>query len=216
MSRPTSNSSVTVARPCWLEDEMSTMPSTLIHASSTSSTTSVSIVSGDAPSRVNDTVTCGKSTSGIWLTPSSRKPRAPNTIRPAINIHAKTGFRTAASESLICRPSPRPSPRPTGRSPAPPPPRARAAALPAAGSTTATAVPSARTLPPRTTIASPSFRPATTSTSPSRVRRPSVSTRAFALPSSTTNASQPFSPGCRAASGTAIARARFVSTDTVA
>lgn len=120
MSRPTSNSSVTVARPCCDEDEMSTIPSTLMHASSTSSTTSVSMVSGDAPSRVSDTVTCGKSTSGIWLTPSSRNPRAPKTIRPAISIHAKTGLRTAASESLIGRPSRRP-PRPVRPWPCPPP-----------------------------------------------------------------------------------------------
>src|SRR6185295_18555426 len=92
MSRPSSNSTVTVAESCLLTEEMSLIPSTVMHASSTTSTTSLSITSGAAPRNRRLTVTCGKSTSGILLTPRRVTPMPPNTSSAAMSIHAKTGF----------------------------------------------------------------------------------------------------------------------------
>src|ERR1700733_7017847 len=70
-------------------------------ASSTGSKTWLSITSGAAPFRLNDTLTTGKSTSGSWLTPNLLKERRPKTMRAAISIHAKTGLRIESSERLI-------------------------------------------------------------------------------------------------------------------
>ena len=63
------DSTVTLACPWRVEEDMSRMPWTLVMASSTMSTTSDSMTSGAAPSHVKDTDTTGKSTFGNWLTP---------------------------------------------------------------------------------------------------------------------------------------------------
>ena len=73
MFRPRSNSSVRLAPPWRAVDDICWTPSTVEQASSSTSTTSVSMISGDAPSHVIETLTIGKSTSGFWLTPSPRK-----------------------------------------------------------------------------------------------------------------------------------------------
>ena len=52
---------------------------------------------------VTETVTTGKSTSGIWLTPSRRKQMPPKMMRAAMSIHAKTGFRMERSERVTAR-----------------------------------------------------------------------------------------------------------------
>ena len=64
---------VTLAWPCRAVEEISWIPSTVVTASSRTSTTSVSMISGEAPSQETETVTMGKSTSGFWLMPRPRK-----------------------------------------------------------------------------------------------------------------------------------------------
>ena len=97
MSRSSPNSIVTDALPWRHEAVTSRIPSTLITTSSTVSTTSVSMISGDAPSSARLTLTVGKSTSGSSETPSREKPTAPKTTRKAISIQANTGCLIATS-----------------------------------------------------------------------------------------------------------------------
>ena len=73
MSRSSSNSTVMLPLPWREEDEISLTPSTEVTASSTRSTTSVSMISGEAPSQVIEMFTTGKSTSGFWLIPRPLK-----------------------------------------------------------------------------------------------------------------------------------------------
>jgi hypothetical protein len=73
MFRPMPNSSVRFAPPCRAVDDICRTPSTVEQASSRTSTTSVSMISGEAPSQEIETLTIGKSTSGFWLTPRPRK-----------------------------------------------------------------------------------------------------------------------------------------------
>ena len=105
MSRPTSNSSVTVARPCWDDEEMSTIPSTLMQASSTISTTSVSIVSGRRALERERHRHLREVDVGHLADAQPLEPERPEHDQPAMSIQAKTGLRTAASEILIGRPS---------------------------------------------------------------------------------------------------------------
>jgi hypothetical protein len=76
-------------------------PSIDIIWSSRGSETVLSITSGAAPCKDMLTVTTGKSTSGIWLTPIREKPTPPKTIKAAINIQANTGLRIETSEILM-------------------------------------------------------------------------------------------------------------------
>ena len=108
MSRSSSNSIVMPAEP-WREvEETSFTPSTEVTVSSRMSTTSVSMISGDAPSQVTETFTTGKSTSGFWLMPSPLntvpkpvKVRIPKPISANIRIQAKTWLRIEMSASVI-------------------------------------------------------------------------------------------------------------------
>jgi hypothetical protein len=70
--RSISNSRVRLAEPWRTVDVISFTPSTVERASSSGSTTSVSMISGAAPSQLSLTLTIGKSTSGFWLMPSPR------------------------------------------------------------------------------------------------------------------------------------------------
>ena len=108
MSRSSSNSTVMLAAPWREEEEISLTPSTEVTASSTRSTTSVSMISGEAPSQVIEMFTTGKSTSGFWLTPrplktvpTPVKQRMPNPMRANIRIHAKTWLRIEMSARVI-------------------------------------------------------------------------------------------------------------------
>src|SRR6185436_17536821 len=103
MLRFRSNSTMTVARPCLLVEEIDLTPSMVVTASSSGSMTSDSMTSGEAPSSVTCTLMTGKSTSGFWLTPRRAKPIPPKTIRPAISIQAKTWLRIEMSESVTLR-----------------------------------------------------------------------------------------------------------------
>src|ERR1043165_2954830 len=106
--RDSSNSTLIVAEPSLLVDVISRMPSTAITASSSTSTTSVSIVSGDAPSSTALMVTNGTSMSGYCpigkplKDPTPQKLIAPKTMKLAINIQAKTGLRIEVEAKLIC------------------------------------------------------------------------------------------------------------------
>ena len=178
----------------WREvEEISFTPSTEVTASSTMSTTSVSMISGEAPSQVTETLTTGKSTSGFWLTPSPLntlpkpvKQSSPKPISANIRIQAKTWLRIEMSASvmpvaiwcgssgtsagrgasaLMARPS---SERPRRLRPARPPCRPPAGRSP-------------RRPPPR-----PPFRPDRISTTPVPVRRPIPTGRRRAVFSCTT------------------------------
>ncbi len=108
MLRSSSNSTVMLALPWREEDETSLSPSTEVTASSTRSTTSVSMISGEAPSQEIETFTTGKSTSGFWLTPRPLKTvpkpvkhRIPNPMRANMRIQAKTWLRIEMSARVI-------------------------------------------------------------------------------------------------------------------
>ena len=73
MLRPISNSRVMPAEPWRAVEDISCTPSTVDRASSSGSTTSVSMISGEAPSQDTPTLTMGKSTSGFWLMPRPLK-----------------------------------------------------------------------------------------------------------------------------------------------
>ena len=64
-----SSSTVMAAWPSFEEEDICLTPCTLVTESSRTSTTSASMISGEAPSQVTAMFTTGKSTSGIWLTP---------------------------------------------------------------------------------------------------------------------------------------------------
>ena len=59
MSRPMANSRVRFALPCRAVDDICWTPSTVAQASSRTSTTSVSMISGEAPSSETPTLTIG-------------------------------------------------------------------------------------------------------------------------------------------------------------
>ncbi len=59
ISRPISNSSVMLAEPWRAVDDICTTPSTVEQASSRGSTTSDSMISGEAPSQATPTLTMG-------------------------------------------------------------------------------------------------------------------------------------------------------------
>ena len=108
MSRSSSSSIVMPAEP-WREVEVTSFtPSTEVTVSSRMSTTSVSMISGDAPSQVMETLTTGKSTSGFWLIPSPRntvpkpvKVKSPKPISANIRIQANTWLRIEMSASVM-------------------------------------------------------------------------------------------------------------------
>ena len=80
---------VTLAWP-WREVEViCCTPSTVVTASSRTSTTSVSMISGEAPSQETETLTIGKSTSGFWLIPRPRK----TSPKPGVADHAEADQR---------------------------------------------------------------------------------------------------------------------------
>src|SRR6058998_141763 len=103
MLRFRSNSTTTFARPCLLVEEIVFTPSIVVTASSSGSMTSDSITSGEAPSRVTETLMTGKSTSGFWLTPRREKPMPPKMISAAISIQANTWFLIDRSERVTFR-----------------------------------------------------------------------------------------------------------------
>src|SRR3990167_6130419 len=70
-------------------------------ASSTTSTTSVSITSGAAPSQFRRTLTTGKSTSGSRLMPIRCELKKPKNIKADMSIQAKTGLRIERSERIM-------------------------------------------------------------------------------------------------------------------
>ena len=76
MSRSSSNSTVTFALPWREEEETSLTPSTEVTASSTRSTTSVSMISGEAPSQLIETFTTGKVDVGVLADAEALEHRA--------------------------------------------------------------------------------------------------------------------------------------------
>ena len=191
MSRSSSNSTVMLARP-WREvEEISLTPSTEVTASSTKSTTSVSMISGEAPSQVTEMLTTGKSTSGFWLTPRPLKTVAE--AGEAQDAEADEGEHQDPREDVVAdrdvrqghpgrdlpgvlRGLGRPSRlvahgrsllrrrRPSRLA------ARRSAARPAV--TISTGIPSARRSEPSITTVSPGFRPERISTTPVPVRSP--------------------------------------------
>ena len=75
----------------------SRMPSIVLICSSRTSVTSVSTVSGEAPSRIVVTVTKGNSTSGFRSTLSRLRDTRPSTTSATFSMSAKTGRRIEMS-----------------------------------------------------------------------------------------------------------------------
>ena len=98
-----SNSIKTCERPSALVERSCLIPEIVLTLSSITSETSVSIVSGLAPSSVVVTATYGNSTSGKRSTPSRPIEIQPSTTNAPIIITARTGRLMDRSTSHITR-----------------------------------------------------------------------------------------------------------------
>ena len=164
MSRSRTNLTVMFAVPSVMRpDVSSSIPETLLSASSTGSTTELAISSGLAPGRLRDTLTVAGSAFGNKSTPSVRKENTPSTTSDITSIVANTGRRTQSSASIEKSPL---SYSPFGA--------------------TLTRCPSASWSTSVSATGSPAFTPVRISTRSPR-RSPTFSSRAASCPPSTTN-----------------------------
>jgi hypothetical protein len=89
----------TIETPSDEVERSSSIPLTVLTASSILSVISVSICSGAAPGWIVVITTVGKSTLGNWSTPSLVNENAPTTVSDRMRTVAKTGRRTHSAAS---------------------------------------------------------------------------------------------------------------------
>src|SRR5262245_56509381 len=90
---------ITCEMPSDDTDRSSSMPLTVLTASSILSVISVSICSGAAPGWMVVMTTVGKSTFGNWSTPRRENEKAPMTVSDTMSTVANTGRRTQSAAS---------------------------------------------------------------------------------------------------------------------